>query len=180
MNNILNIDELELNNIELNAVLYYADFLSLKETSTPVTDTCKYFFVYNSPINCACVDNHFPFYCKDSKYFKQSASEYIVLKEKFGEDGVLSFIDNIANLAACGCVDGKDMLKCIHRYSTRGDRNKALKKYETWCRSLKYQHLIKDDEGKPKWQECSKYVAHADKADGLRVESSILGSCRIN
>lgn len=32
-------------NIEHNAILYYADVLSLKETSKPVTDNCKYYFI---------------------------------------------------------------------------------------------------------------------------------------
>ena len=35
-----------MNDIELNAILYYADFLSLKDVSQPVTDNCKYFFVH--------------------------------------------------------------------------------------------------------------------------------------
>ena len=40
-----------LNNIELNAVLFYADVLSLEDISIPVTDTCKYFYIHNTPIN---------------------------------------------------------------------------------------------------------------------------------
>jgi hypothetical protein len=40
-----------MNNIELNAVLYYADFLSLKAINQPVTDNCKYFFIHGAPIN---------------------------------------------------------------------------------------------------------------------------------
>lgn len=39
--------------IELNAILYYADYLSLKEESKAVTDNCKYYFIYGSPINSA-------------------------------------------------------------------------------------------------------------------------------
>ena len=31
-----------MNTIELNAILYYADYLSLRSISTPVTDNCKY------------------------------------------------------------------------------------------------------------------------------------------
>jgi hypothetical protein len=42
-----------MNDIELNAILYYADFLSLKAINQPVTDNCKYFFVYGVPINSA-------------------------------------------------------------------------------------------------------------------------------
>lgn len=40
-----------MNDIELNALLYYADYLSLRDTSIPVTDTCNYFFVYGAPVN---------------------------------------------------------------------------------------------------------------------------------
>jgi len=40
-----------LNNIEFNAVLFYADVLSLEDISIPVTDTCKYFYIHNTPIN---------------------------------------------------------------------------------------------------------------------------------
>lgn len=39
--------------LELNAILYYADFLSLKECGHPVTDNCKYFFIHGYPINSA-------------------------------------------------------------------------------------------------------------------------------
>lgn len=44
-----------MNNVELNAILYYADYLSLKAVSTPVTDNCKYFFIYRVPINSATI-----------------------------------------------------------------------------------------------------------------------------
>ena len=39
-----------MNEIELNAILYYADLLSLKDISIPVTDNCKWFFIHNNPI----------------------------------------------------------------------------------------------------------------------------------
>ena len=42
-----------MNTIELNAILYYADYLSLRSISTPVTDNCKYYFIHNTPINSA-------------------------------------------------------------------------------------------------------------------------------
>ena len=42
-----------MNYIELNMLLYYADFISLKATSIPVTDSCKYYFVNNVPMNSA-------------------------------------------------------------------------------------------------------------------------------
>lgn len=42
-----------INLIELNIILYYADYLSLVETSTTVTDNCKYYVVYGTPMNAA-------------------------------------------------------------------------------------------------------------------------------
>lgn len=51
-----------LNIVELNSILYYADFISLRETSTTVTDNCKYYFIYNSPINSAYLVDSQPFY----------------------------------------------------------------------------------------------------------------------
>lgn len=39
--------------VSLNAVLYYADYLSLYHTYTPITDTCKYFIIYGTPVNAA-------------------------------------------------------------------------------------------------------------------------------
>ena len=35
--------EKDINTLELSAILYYADFLSLRDISLPVTDSCKYF-----------------------------------------------------------------------------------------------------------------------------------------
>lgn len=40
-----------MNEIELNAVLFYADYLSLKHKQRPVTDVCKYFYIHGVPIN---------------------------------------------------------------------------------------------------------------------------------
>jgi len=51
-----------MNNIELNAILYYADFLSLKARSYPVTDNCKYFYIHGAPINSAFILNLEPLY----------------------------------------------------------------------------------------------------------------------
>jgi hypothetical protein len=39
--------------IEDNMILYYADFLSLKDISIPVTDNCKYYYIHDNPINSA-------------------------------------------------------------------------------------------------------------------------------
>lgn len=51
-----------MNRIELNAILYYADFLSLQSTNTHVTDNCKYFFVHETPINVSYLVDHEPIF----------------------------------------------------------------------------------------------------------------------
>lgn len=58
-----------MNNIERNAILYYADFLSLKAVSHPVTDTCKYFFIHGAPINAAFILDLEPLYDEENPYF---------------------------------------------------------------------------------------------------------------
>lgn len=40
-------------NIQHNTILYYADYLSLRDISIPVTDNCKYYFIHGIPINSA-------------------------------------------------------------------------------------------------------------------------------
>ena len=65
-----------MSNVQLNAVLYYADFLSLKEVSKPVTDNCKYYFIYNFPMNAAYLVDNEPMYSTDNKYFKQELQIY--------------------------------------------------------------------------------------------------------
>lgn len=111
-----------MNEIELNAILYYADLLSLKDTSIPVTDNCKWFFVHNNPINSAYILNLEPIYDTNNKYFLQAVDEYYKLKDKFLEDGVKNIVGHICNLDALGCINAEQMLKCIHQYSSRRDR----------------------------------------------------------
>ena len=40
-----------MNDIDINRILYYADFLSLKNEYKPITQNCKYFFVHGTPIH---------------------------------------------------------------------------------------------------------------------------------
>lgn len=163
----------DFNNIELNAVLYYADFLSLQEKSIPVTDNCKYFFIYNSPINSSFLADKEPIYDENNPYFKQSAEEYSLIRDKFGIDGVLSFIDNISSIGATGCVDGIRMLRCIHQYSARNERYEAMSRYKSHIKNTRYSHLIKTDDGTSKRVECTKYIAHDEIAKGLPTEPKI-------
>ena len=61
-----------MNNIELNAILFYADYMSLRDTSIPVTDNCKYFFVFGCPINAAYILDLEPIYDHENKYLLEA------------------------------------------------------------------------------------------------------------
>lgn len=111
-----------MNDIELNAILYYADLLSLKDISTPVTDNCKWYFIHNTPINSAYMVDNKPIYDENNKYFIQAKEEYTKLKSKFLSDGVENIVGHICNLDALGCINAEQMLKCIHQYSSRRER----------------------------------------------------------
>ena len=152
-----------MNNFELSSILYYADFLSMQETSTTVTDTCKYFYIHGVPINAAFILDLQPQYNVNNKYFKKAYDEYQLIKSKFGDKGVWSFLDNICNLGVAGSVNGIQMLKCIHRYSDKRERDAAFRKYRQFKNNYKYTHIIQGENG-PEERECSKYVAHVEEA----------------
>lgn len=154
---------MSLNNIEYNAILYYADFLSIKQSYVPITDTCKYFFIHKVPINAAYIAGNEPIFDINSPYYIQAKCEYLVLRDKFGEDGVLSYINNIANLGVAGCVDAIRMLKCVLYYEDRETRREAYKTYYTWRDNQTYTHIIKDDNGDDHEQKCSKYIDHYER-----------------
>lgn len=108
--------------IEHNAILYYADVLSLKETSKPVTDNCKYYFVHNAPINSAYIVNLKPNYDEENVYYKKAIEEFFKLKDKFADNAVSDIVGHICSLDVMGCINAEQILNCIHRYSTRRDR----------------------------------------------------------
>ena len=149
-----------INKVELNAILYYADFLSLKELSIPVTDNCKYFFIYGAPMNAAYIVDLQPFYDEQNPFYQQAYDEYMALRDKFGDDTVVNFVDDICKLKALGSIDGKQMLQCIHQFSSKSERKAAFRRYERWRSHQKYSHLTINDDGNPEEHSCSRYVAH--------------------
>ena len=155
-----------MNHIELNAILFYSDFLSLSGTSQPVTDNCKYFYIHGVPINSAFIVDLQPEYDTDNPYFKQALAEYSIIKDKYGEEGVNTFIDDICSIRACGCVDAERMLKCIHQYSTKHERKQAFNTYNTWRKDQVFSHITINEQGDPQEIECSKYVYHAERMLG--------------
>lgn len=152
-----------MNNIELNAILYYADFLSLQAISIPVTDNCKYFYIHNTPINSCYILDLQPIYDESNQYFQQAIQEYTILRDKFGEDGVLTFVEKLANLGPCGAVTAEQMLKCIHNFSNKTERKQAFKKYYKWKNNKKYVHTTTNEDGEQEEHECSMYVYHVER-----------------
>ena len=163
--------------VELNAILYYADFLSLKAESKPVTDNCKYFFVHGAPINALFILDLEPEYDRENPYLIQAYQEYQVLEDKYDEEGALSFIDDICSLKACGAVDAEQMLKCIHQYSTKYERKMAFSAYRNWKKEQVYTHVTLNENGDPQRTECTQYVKHAETALAKR---NLLKSLRID
>lgn len=162
-----------MNIVKLNLILYYADFLSMQATSTPVTDTCKYFFIHGTPMNACYLAEVEPTYDEDNEYFKKSKEEFEALAKQFGDDGVQSFIGRICNLSSCGCVTPERMFAYIYQFTPRYQYYEALNKYNNWKKSLTFKHIIKDDDGNPQLAECNKYYAHVEASLGRRIESSM-------
>ena len=166
-----------MNLFELNAILYYADYISLREQSIPVTDTCKYFFIHNTPINSAVIADRIPDIDVNNPYYQQAYKEYLAIKDKFGDEGVESYINSISSIQACGMVDAHRMLKQIHQYSDKSERKQAFRKYNNWKDSKIYTHIIKDDDGNDIEKECTKYVYNHEK---YHKQPGILESCKAN
>lgn len=155
-----------MNHIELNAILFYSDFLSLKDIGQPVTDNCKYFYIHGVPINSAFILGLEPEYDAQNKYFQQALAEYSTIKDKYGEEGVETFIDEICCIKACGCVDAIRMLNCIHQYSSKHERKQAFNMYNTWKNDQIFYHTAINEDGDPQKIECTKYVYHAERMLG--------------
>lgn len=152
--------------IELSAILFYADFLSLKAISQPVTDNCKYFYIYGIPMNSAFILDMEPEYDVDNEYFKQAVAEYTIIRDKYGDEGLETFIDDICCIKACGSVDAERMLKCIHQFSSKYERKQARNEYNAWKANKLYTHITINENGDPERKECSKYVYHAERMLG--------------
>ena len=158
----------ELTNIELNAILYYADYLSLQHESIPITDTPKYYFVYRCPINVAYMVDSEPVFDTTNKWFKQASTEYLQIRNKFDEDGVTSFIEDICNIAACGVVGWERMLQYVHQFSSKKERIQAFDTCREYLKNIKHKHEVKNDDGNLQTEACSKYVYHAETSSKRR------------
>ena len=152
-----------MNEFEMSSILYYADFLSLQYQDQPCTDSCKYFFIHGVPMNIAYIINQQPVYDINNKWFQKSLKEYSMLKSKYGYDGAQSFLKNICNLGVSGSVNDTQMMKYIHRYDDKQERDKALKQLKINKNNKKYSHFITNDDGEIVEEQCTKYIAHAEQ-----------------
>lgn len=102
-----------------NYVLFYADYLSLRETYIPITDICKYYYLLDCPINAAYVVGLEPVYDVENKYYVQSYGELKQIYDKFNFEALSEFIQNLCNIKAIGVVGGDTVLKCILLYEDK-------------------------------------------------------------
>lgn len=138
---------INLNIAELSMILYYADFMSLRDRSIPVTDNCKYFYIHSCPINSAFMLNMTPTFSVNDKYFQQALNEFSIIKSKFKEDGLMSFVEDICSIRSCGMVDWRRMLNYIHQFSTKKEKLKSFNICETFLNNIRYKTInIKDGE----------------------------------
>ena len=138
-----------MNDIELNAILFYADYMSLRDTCTPVTDNCKYFYIHGVPMNAAFILNLEPEYDETNPYFVQAWAEYKAIKDKYDDEGLESFIDDICAIRACGSVSAEQMLTRIHQFSDKKTRKQAFSKYREWKDKQYYSHITINENGDP-------------------------------
>lgn len=158
-NDVIDIEQLYFDSY----VLFYADYLSLRETYTPVTDNCKYYYIMGIPINCTKMVNSEPVYDVQNKYYIQAYQELTQIRNKVGLQALATFIRDLCNVFALGCINGEQMLKCILCYDSSKLRKKAINKYKQHMKDIQYDHIIKNDDGENISEPCSKYVYHVDQ-----------------
>ena len=144
-------------------VLFYADYLSLRDTYTPITDNCKYYYVLGMPMNVTRVVGYDPVFDKESKHYVQAYQELDQIRNKLGFEAISTFVRDLCNVFALGCINGEQMLKCILCYDSSKLRRKALNKYKTHMKNISYLHTVKDDDSNNIQQKCTKYVYHVEQ-----------------
>lgn len=145
--------------VELNTILYLADYLSLQQKSIPVSETCKYFFIKGAPINIQYLQYKKIDVPLQNEYVKQALELCIMISHQFDEDGERDFIDHICEIQASGMVDAERMLQYIYQYDSKG-KNKALDIYYNYINNKKYIIEEEDEDGNITERECTKYIKH--------------------
>lgn len=170
----------EINQIEYNAILFYSDVLSLEERSIPITFPCKYFYIYNTPMHIDSICGYEVKVGLNNKYFKKAYKTYIILRDKYGEEGIKTFIDNICSISLCGMLDGERMLKCIRQYDDKQSKTNSINKYHRWQSKQTFTHTILDDEDREREVECTKYIKHYETKVCESNEGSEVLECTSN
>lgn len=96
-----------------------------------------------------------------------------MIKNKYDEEGVATFLDDICALKYSGKVDGDIMLRYIHQYSDKQKRKNAYRTYYNFKNNIKYKHTVKDEDGNSKLEECSMFIAHQEKHNSVCERPSI-------
>ena len=115
------------------------------------------------PINCTKIVNSEPVYDVQNKYYIQAYQELTQIRNKVGLQALATFIRDLCNVFALGCINGEQMLKCILCYDSSKLRKKAINKYKQHMKDIQYTHIIKNDDGENISEPCSKYVYHVDQ-----------------
>ena len=148
--------------IKQNIILYYADYLAIRNNSRQVTDNCKYYYIYEAPINLAYLCNSQPFYDINDQYYIQSTKEIQMIINKVGLEEAKKFVNGICNVKVMGCIDGDLMLKQVHQFSTNIDRITAFKDYQNWLDTQYYTHLQLNNDGDLIRTICTRHMAHSE------------------
>lgn len=156
--------------MNLDVILYYANFLSLKERNIPVTDPCKFFFINDLPTSISTIVGTRMFFDPKDEYIEKSMQELDQIRNKYGISGVLSYIDNICYLKACGAVDAELMLNYSLKWASPSTKKKALTEYNQYLQNQHYYITIVDEDGNRKQTECTKYVAYCSPTGTNRKE----------
>lgn len=153
-----------MNDIDINRILYYADFLSLKNEYKPITQNCKYFFVHGTPIHITYLAGYQPEIDMNNQYFKQAYTEYRRLQLALDDQAANSFIDDICYIRASGIADAETMFYFANVFSSGKHKQEARKKFEEWKEQQKCTHDVLDDEtGKLINRECTIYIKNAER-----------------
>ena len=108
--------------------------------------------------------NSEPVYDVQNKYYVQAYQELTQIRNKVGLQALATFIRDLCNVFALGCINGEQMLKCILCYDSSKLRKKAISKYRVHMKNIEYTQEVCDDDGNIVKEPCTKYVYHVNQA----------------
>lgn len=99
--------------------------------------------------------------------------ELDAIHKKYGKDGVMSYIDDICYIRACGAVDAETMLNYSLRWAAPETKKRARTEYNQYLQDQHYYITITDEDGLPKQIECTRYVAYCSPTGTNRKEPEV-------